>query len=231
MGSYLPITMSLIDSISEIGFSGKVGVLWSGGKNSSVLWDIVSREMDCTPVFIDHGLHPQETHELMHRMFRKGNFQVDIIRNDRVLGNIREGKVYLSDGAHDYTMSDPLVYRELYVNPLIEATKKYSILFAGNRWSRRPEDSYLKYFERNGSSLIVRPILHWTESEVWEYILKNRVDVNERYSKGWRIVDYAYDGKLSDVRAWDQKLDDGHEESISEKKADLIRKLKDLGYL
>lgn len=226
----LDITLSIIDSTSVFG-KHKIGVLWSGGKQSTILWTLVSTAMDAEPIFIDHGLHPQETHQYLHLMYRKGNFNVQIFRNDDVLKTIEGGKVRLADGVHDYTMKDPLVYRELFIKPYRLALSKYELVFAGNRWNRRPEDAYLKYFMKEGETIVVRPLLHWKESEVWKYIIENNLEVNERYRKGYRSVDYAYDQTAFDKPAWEQKLDDGNEEPMTKERAEMVKKLKELGYL
>ena len=180
-----------------------IGVLWSGGKASSVLWHMTYSEMDnAVPIFIDHGKHPAETHELLHQMYRAGNFRPEIWRNDDRLAGIRDGKIE----GRPYDMHDVMVKKWLYDEVLAEEMD-YDIILSGERIARREENRYLRFLEffawkDGGQTIIIRPLLTWSEMDIWAYLLENKVPFNQRYSKGWRIVDYDDDWKPCDKPAW-----------------------------
>jgi 3'-phosphoadenosine 5'-phosphosulfate sulfotransferase (PAPS reductase)/FAD synthetase len=205
------ISRKLIRGLSD---GQVIGVLWSGGKSSSVLWDIVHSELDdYDTIFVDHGKHPIETHNLMHKMFRAGNFKPKIWMNRDKLSRVeidQETGIGMIEG-RKYDMRDAIVRKWLYDDVLTEhISYNYDVILAGDRMARRDENQYLNFIEfgypshLNGAqTVIARPLLNWSEHEVWQYLSDKGITVNERYGMGWRVVDYSDDIKSGDKPAWE----------------------------
>ncbi len=147
----------------------RVGVLFSGGPRSELLWDLVcAHRDDAAPVFIDTGLYPPEIHEALHRRYAKGDFPVEIRRNDDALRTVADGRLQVTRlPAHlqtlarqlttadsvPYSMSETVVRRLLFDIPMAEVREAYDVLFAGDR------DPTHAFFEREGRAVVVRPLL------------------------------------------------------------------------
>jgi 3'-phosphoadenosine 5'-phosphosulfate sulfotransferase (PAPS reductase)/FAD synthetase len=195
------------------GITGKCAVMWSGGKSSTVLWDIAHSELEsAVPVFIDHGQHPPETHDLLHWMFRKGGFNPDILRNDEVLKKIHDGLV----GEYPYDMHDFRVRKLLYDDVYAQVLGSYPVVLTGERMARKKENQYLNYVDFVGKAIVIRPLLHWTEIDIWNYIKHNQAKPNKRYMMGYRVVDYVTDIKSGSMPAWMyEKEYDQEEEALN----------------
>ena len=218
------ISENLIESVCELG--EKIGVLWSGGKESTVLWHMVAQRADADPIFIDTGLYPIETHNYLHEMFKKGNFPVKFYRNDDVLKAVHDSRIYrdeiqgeqrrnydrmTSQASVPFTMSNFVAKALLFDVPHISAMQDYDVLFSGERKNRRQENYYLVYISKSVKAFVVRPLLHWDEGDVWRYIIGNNLPANERYRSGYRIVDSIEDPHSDSRPAWEQELGDGRE--------------------
>jgi phosphoadenosine phosphosulfate reductase len=219
------ISENLIAGICSA-MDGKVCVLWNGGKESSVLWHMVTQITDADPVFIDTGLFPPETHQLLHDTFRKGNFAVKFYRNDDVLKAIHDSRIHRDEIQGDqrvnydrmtnqptvpFTLSNFAAKALLYDAPLESVMRDYDVVFRGDRKNRRQENYYLQFVARGGKALVVHPLLHWTEEDVWRYIIANNIPTNLRYRSGYRIVDSIEDPHPDGRPAWEQELGDGRE--------------------
>lgn len=200
MDSNVEISRRLIRGLID----NTVGVMWSGGKSSSVLWHMAYSEMDdCVPIFIDHGRHPIQTHDLIHKLFQQGNFKPQILRNDDMLSKINNGMIE----GRPYTLRDPIVKKWLYDECLTNLSYDYAFVLSGDRITRDGEYlNFIDFMPAKGDGIkavILRPLLLWSETDIWKYIKDNNVTVNERYAKGWRIVDYDDDWRPGDKPAWE----------------------------
>lgn len=146
-----------------------VGVLFSGGARSELLWDLVRvHRDDAVPVFVDTGLYPSEVHDALHRRYAAGGFPLEIRRNDDALRAVADGRMQVHALAPEthalvrqltaadsvpYSMSEPVVRRLLFDLPMAGVRDSYDVLFSGDR------DPTHAYFEREGRAVVVRPLL------------------------------------------------------------------------
>ena len=78
-------------------------IVWSGGKDSTVVLDLVSKcaeELGIklpTVLFIDHGDHYPETFEIISKSEGKYNFKTIIAKNSDALNAVKNGKIQISD--------------------------------------------------------------------------------------------------------------------------------------
>lgn len=238
------ITENLVRSTIE-GHT-KIAVMWNGGKQASVLWHIVSANADATPVFIEHGRHPQGTHDLLHEMFKKGNFPVAFYTDGEVIKHVRDWKLHVDElpanrreswnkiqpgDVVPYTLDNFAVRHFVFDEQFAQIRRDFDLVFMGSRQDRRKEDYYLPYIEHDGGRHVVRPLLHWDERNVWDFIRNNNVPYNKRYGDGYRIVDDISDHMPDSRPAWEQEFLPGSEFNVDMGKIAVVKKLKDMGYL
>ena len=78
-------------------------VVWSAGKDSTVVLDLVRKvsgeiNRKVPPVlFIDHGDHFQETWDLLNKYTKEWNLKLVIAKNEKVINAVKEGEVKLSE--------------------------------------------------------------------------------------------------------------------------------------
>ncbi len=144
-------------------------VAFSGGKDSTVLLDIVRSIDPTTPaVFLDHGFHFPETLE-----FAESIPDVMMIRAEGELKQL-----------------DPIAccaYIKLELLKMAEAL--FKTMFVGIRRDEheaRAEEVYIHNYP--GGPIRVYPILDFTESDIWEYLLQHKVKINPLYDKGYRSL-------------------------------------------
>ena len=186
----------------------KVGVLWSGGKDSTVLLHIISnmfKEFPFTVTHLDNGkdfpqtiAHMEEIKDLLKFNIIKEPVE---IKHDDITGLLCCG--------HNKTEALKRVI----------AREKYEAIIVSIRWDEHgirgmeryfsPRDKEFRWnvynpdkgemgeslqdaefinwgiavkdFGENCDHVRVHPLLHWTELDLWRYIRQNRVPVNDLY--------------------------------------------------
>lgn len=231
MPDSLEFANGILQGLSDV--QEPVAVLWSGGKASSLLWELCHAHIQNPHVvYVDHGLHTPETIKLLHQLHRAGVFQVArtrIYRNDPALLAIRAGYVHVdllpkeeqawarsltSQERIPYSLSNPLTRRLLYTLPMERVSQDYHWVVSGERASRRPQNAYAPPFEVLGTTITIRPLWWFSEEELWAALKQAEVTVNDRYGMGYRVVDDMEDPPPDDARpAW-EKLGTGPEAGI-----------------
>jgi len=100
-------------------------------------------------------------------------------------------------------MNDFTVRKLLYDDMFDQVIKRYPVVLTGERLLRKKENRYLDYIDILEGCIVIRPLLHWTEKDIWNYIKQIKAKTNERYLQGYRIVDYVTDQKSGTVPAWE----------------------------
>ncbi len=232
MPDSLEFANGILQGLSDV--QEPVAVLWSGGKASTMLWELCRAHLqNPNLVYVDHGLHTPETIKLLHQLHRSGVFQLKqtkFYRNDPALLAIRSGVVHISalpkeeqEWAKEltsretlpYDLGNPLVRRLLVEIPMERVYEDYHWVITGERASRRPQNAYLPPFEVRGRTITLRPLWWFSEEELWAVLLETKLPVNDRYAMGYRTVDDAMDAEPEDKRpAW-EKAGQGVEGVIS----------------
>lgn len=194
----------------------KVGVLWSGGKDSTALLFMISDTFDKFPfkvIHLDNGKEFNETYEHMKKVRRVLNF--DFIREPvEIKRDIITG---LTCCGHNKTEALQRVI----------AREGFDAVIVGIRWDEHgirgieryfsPRDREFKWnvynpdkgehgealqdpefvnwgiavkdFGKNCDHVRIHPILHWSEIDVWNYIKERGLPVNGLYfaKKGRRF--------------------------------------------
>jgi len=118
------------------------------------------------------------------------------------------------------------------------AKTKFKAVITGIRWDEQEARASEKFFSDRGDEYTpthsrVHPILHFTEKEIWEAILKLKVPFCQLYKQGYRSLGAkGTTTKAGDKPAWEQDF-----EKVSERagrrqdKEGIMANLRKLGYM
>ena len=234
-------------------------IVWSGGKDSTVVLDLVSKcaeELGIklpTVLFIDHGDHYPETFEIISKSEGKYNFKTIIAKNSDALNTIKNGKIQVSDLSEhnrnevnrigflnkefDYSLESDVGNHILKTVPMNDAIVEYRFdaLFTGVRWDENDARSTEIFMSprNNPEHIRIQPILPFLEKDIWQYIFKHNLLIHPKYYEGYRSIDGIHDSKkVSDLPAWEQDFDVISERSgRSQDKEGMMEKLRKFGYM
>jgi phosphoadenosine phosphosulfate reductase len=89
----------------------------------------------------------------------------------------------------DYKMKGEML-RILKIESIKKAIRENNLhaLIVGIRWDEHEARSNEKYFSKREDHIRVHPILHFTETDIWNYIRTFNVPYNPLYDKGFRSL-------------------------------------------
>ena len=236
-------------------------VMWTGGKDSMLtLWFVnqACEKLETTPppvLFIDHGLHFDETWQFLDLVTSEWDLNRIIVRNEDVLSHAGEpgSRIRISDLAPDnrrearragygkpafpYSLGDLLTNHLLKTVPMNDAIREngFDGVATGIRWDEDEARSRERFISprEDPPHARIHPILHFTEREVWMETLKNRLPLHPLYEKGWRSIDGRYDSeKVGNAPAWEQDMEGTDERAgRAQDKELLMERLRQLGYM
>lgn len=113
-------------------------------------------------------------------------------------------------------------------------------IFQGLRRDEQPARKQDEYFEhREGAHLIpehtrIKPILHFTERDIWDNIIFNKIPYCGLYEQGYRSLGAASSSQIAQagVPAWEQDLEHTKERAgRRQDKEKMMKRLRKLGYM
>ncbi len=235
-------------------------VVWSAGKDSTVVLDLVRRacsdlKMQMPPaLFIDHGQHYDETMTMLEDVSKKWGFKLIYAKNEDVLKNVdKNNKIKLSSlnsvnqseakrigyskEEFDYDLETEIGNHLLKTVAMNSAIEKYRFdaLFTGVRWDENEARSMEVFISPRShpDHVRVQPILPFTERNIWEYVFKYNLPIHPLYKLGYRSIDGKLDSKkISNLPAWEQDLEHTKERAgRSQDKEGVMEKLRLFGYM
>ena len=234
-------------------------VVWSAGKDSTVVLDLVRKVAaengsKVPPVlFIDHGDHFQETWDMLHKYTSEWNLKLIIAKNDKVINAVRDGYINLSEIGEEnvaeakkvgfsgdsfpYSLDTDVGNHLLKTVAMNQAIRKYGFdaLFTGIRWDENEARSTEKFLSPRDKPphTRVHPILTFRERDIWDYMFKHDLPIHPKYREGYRSIDGIRDStKTSDIPAWEQDLEGTKERAgRSQDKEGMMEKLRKMGYM
>lgn len=235
-------------------------VVWSAGKDSTVVLDLVLKVckrigMSNPPaLFIDHGQHYDETMKMLADISSRWKFKLLYARNEDVLKNAgKNNRIRISSlskknqeearrigftGAEfEYGLETEIGNHLLKTVAMNDAIERYRFdaLFTGVRWDENEARSIEVFISPrvNPGHVRVQPILTFTERNIWEYIFKYKLPIHPLYRQGYRSIDGKFDSKkTSDMPAWEQDLENTKERAgRSQDKEGVMEKLRLFGYM
>ena len=112
-------------------------------------------------------------------------------------------------------------------------------IFQGLRWDEHParfNDEYFKDMDRKDmipAHTRIRPILHFTEKDLWDTYAAFNIPYCSLYTQGYRSLGAKTTSvKSSDVPAWEQDLENTEERAgRHQEKEKVMDQLRSLGYM
>ncbi|MCW1301529.1 MAG: phosphoadenosine phosphosulfate reductase family protein [Candidatus Parvarchaeota archaeon] len=235
-------------------------VVWSAGKDSTVVLDLVLKVCKKIGVsnppalFIDHGQHYDETMKMLSDVSNRWKFKLIYARNENVLKNVDKNnkikvksldkknqeevsRIGFKGEEFEYGLETEVGNHLLKTVAMNDAIEKYRFdaLFTGIRWDENEARSREVFISPRAypEHVRVQPILPFTERNVWEYIFKYNLPVHPLYKQGYRSIDGKFDSKkTSDLPAWEQDLENTRERAgRSQDKEGVMEKLRLFGYM
>jgi len=236
-------------------------VVWSGGKDSTVVLHmalgVAAKLGKPKPpvVFIDHGQHFEETYSFVREVSEAWGLNLIYARNEDVLSKVREGWIRVEEldqeNREEARRINPQVeevefQRALETdlgNHLLKTVAlnrairdfRFDALMTGVRWDENPARSGEVFVSRRDRPLHFRvhPILPFTERDVWDYVLVNRLPIHPLYYKGYRSLDGKFDTvRTGEKPAWEQDLEGTRERAgRAQDKEGMMEKLRRFGYM
>ena len=172
-------------------FGNNLAFTTSFGIQSSVLLHLIQSSSLKNKVkifWIDTGYLPKETYLYADILINRLSLNIDILQSkispaymEAVYGRLWESK----------SEEDIDKYHQMRkVEPLEEALKKYSIScwVSGVRAQQTENRSKMKFIESIRDRLSLRPILGWTQKEIFYYMEENKLPQHPLFAKGYSSI-------------------------------------------
>ncbi|MEL6169067.1 MAG: phosphoadenylyl-sulfate reductase [Pseudomonadota bacterium] len=165
---------------------GRIALVSSFGAESVALLHMVSVVDRSLPVlFLDTEMLFPETLSYQREVSKKlGLTDVHILRPDRT-------ELFLRDPDGDLHLSDPdACCRLRKVEPLNDALEPFDAWITGRKRFHGASRTKLDFFETEAGTdrIKVNPLVHWTRSDVADYITNNRLPRHPLVSRGYPSV-------------------------------------------
>ena len=172
-------------------FENHLACTTSFGIQSSVLLHLIQNSLlkDRVKIFwIDTGYLPKETYLYANTLINHLSLDVNILQSDISPAHMEaiHGKLWESKKEDDIN-----TYHQIRkVNPLDQALKKYSIhcWINGVRAQQTENRSKMKFIESIRSTLSLRPLLGWTQKDIFYYMEEKQLPQHPLFYKGYSSV-------------------------------------------
>ncbi len=208
--------------------NGKIAVLFSMGKDSTVMLQIIKKTYGKIPfdvVVLDNGLEFKEQYKFLHDKEKELGFKA-IVKKTPPIENLVKGSGVSCCGINKANANKQL-------------EKKYDKLIVAIRRDENPARANEKYVTEKR----IHPILDWSELDIWNYIKENKIKVSplyfakngERYrSLGCQNCSHPIKSNADTVDKIIKEIQESTETERSgrdKEKEQIMKKLRDLGYM
>lgn len=236
-------------------------VMWTGGKDSMLALWFLQRACEVSEVppppilFIDHGMHFDESWHLFDEVSKTWRLQTIVARNEDVLSQVTEPGALLKirhlseanqrearrtgyrKAAFRYALGNLVANHLLKTVPMNDAIRehRFDAVVTGIRWDEDESRSGERFISPRSDPPHARihPILHFSEREVWMETLRLGLPLHPLYEEGYRSIDGKFDSlRVGDSPAWQQDLEGTFERAgRSQDKEQIMERLRELGYM
>jgi len=172
-------------------FNKNLAFTTSFGIQSSVLLHLIQSSSLKNKVkifWIDTGYLPKETYLYANTLINQLSLEVTILQSEISPAHMEamHGKLWESNNLEDINK-----YHQLRkIDPLEKALKKYSIKCWGSgvRSQQTTNRSKMKYIEFIRDTLSIRPLLGWTQKDIFYYMQEKNLPQHPLFLKGYTSV-------------------------------------------
>jgi len=174
---------------------GRSGIAFatSFGAEDQVITDLLTRIDPAVYIFtLDTGMLPEETLEVLQRTEWRYGIQIQVVHPDaaaleRILGEHGEDLYYQS------VENRKLCCRIRKVEPLARTLVGFKAWICGLRREQSVTRRLVEKIEWDETFGLhkVNPLAEWTEQQVWDYIIENRVPYNALHDRGYPSIGCA----------------------------------------
>ena len=172
-------------------FGNQFAITTSFGIQSSVLLDILNKsglQKKIKIFWIDTGYLPQETYHYAQKLINDLSLEIEVLQSELSPARMEAlyGKLWETNKASDLDK-----YHELRkIKPLENALEKYNIQCwaSGIRSSQTEDRNKMNFLDLIRQRLSLRPLLNWTNKEIFYYMEENNLPSHPLFSKGYSTV-------------------------------------------
>jgi len=170
----LLVTELLIKKAYSVFPSQQINILWSGGKDSTVLIHIIKNIYKTIPfpvVFADSSAEFAEVYSFIDRLEQK--WDIPLVRVAYSQGGLLSKKKRNS------------------LRLAINKKHQFRLTLSGIRWYEHFHTAN-RFYSKGYGTKILYPLLHWTSQDIWTYIKNNKVPYVDLYKKGYLHLETKY---------------------------------------
>lgn len=194
----------------------EIGIAFTGRKDSSVMMHIIMATSKKIPdaIFIDHGLHFDESYKTIERLKNLWNLKIDYVADEQLLVRLNSGRK---------KEEKRIILQKLKIKTLKDTIKKkkWKAVFTAVRKDEHPSRSNEMYFSDRKDHTRVHPMLHWTEDDIWSYIKHENIPYNPLYDSGYRSIG---------AKIFTSKTSYSERSGRDQDKENIMERLRSLGY-
>ena len=172
-------------------FDNQFAITTSFGIQSSVLLNLVSKlcfQKKIKIFWIDTGYLPSETYHYAERLIEDLSLEIEVLQSKLSPARMEaiHGKLWDTNKASDLDK-----YHELRkIKPLESGLEKYNILCwaSGVRSSQTKTRKEMKFIDVIRQRLSLRPLLNWTNKDIYYYMRENNLPAHPLFNKGYSTV-------------------------------------------
>ena len=172
-------------------FDNQFAITTSFGIQSSVLLDMVSKlrlQKKIKIFWIDTGYLPLETYQYAEKLIEDLSLEVEVLQSELSPARMeaKYGRLWETNKESDLDK-----YHDLRkIKPLENGLKKYNISCwaSGVRSSQTESRKKMKFLDVIRQRLSLRPLLNWTNKDIFYYMEENNLPAHPLFNKGYSSV-------------------------------------------
>ena len=172
-------------------FDNQFAITTSFGIQSSVLLDMVNKlclQKKIKIFWIDTGYLPPETYHYAEKLIYKLSLEIDVLQSELSPARMEaiHGKLWETNKKSDLDK-----YHELRkIKPLENGLEKYNVQCwaSGVRSSQTENRNKMEFLDVIRQRLSLRPLLNWTNKDVYYYMKENNLPAHPLFIKGYSTV-------------------------------------------